>query len=70
MVKCIDRKKDYKVSGSWLEIIAELCGLYNEPYIIYNEITGKTILIPFEAKRDFLIGKLIQRFENMEWEEI
>ena len=82
MIKYLDRDKQYKVSGELLHLILDLSSLYQEPLLIVNGgycEQGSMLrtdkeqiqIIPFQSeKRDYLIGKLVQEFNQMEWEEI
>jgi len=82
MIKSLDMNKQYKVSGELLRLILDLSSLYQEPLLVveggYCEQgsmlrTNKEQIqvIPFQTeKRDFLIGRLVQEFNKMEWEEV
>ena len=82
MIKSLDMNKQYKVSGELLHLILDLSSLYQEPLLIveggYCE-QGSMLrtdkeqiqIIPFQAeKRDYLIGRLVQEFNQMKWEEV
>ena len=82
MIKSLDMNKQYKVSGELLHLIMDLSSLYQEPLLVveggYCE-QGSMLrtdkeqiqIIPFQTeKRDYLIGRLVQEFNQMKWEEV
>jgi len=82
MIKSLDMNKQYKVSGELLHLILDLSSLYQEPLLVveggYCE-QGSMLrtdkeqiqIIPFQTeKRDYLIGRLVQEFNQMKWEEV
>lgn len=75
-IKFLNPNEKYKVSGKLLHLILDLSSLYQEPLLIvegnYCEQGSmlrtdkeKIQTIPFQKeKRDFLIGRLVQEFQQ------
>lgn len=75
-IKLLDPNEKYKVSGELLHLILDLSSLYQEPLLVveggYCEQGSmlrtdkeKIQIIPFQKeKRDFLIGRLVQEFQQ------
>lgn len=74
MSKKLDTQKQYMVSGILLKLIFDIASLYDEPNTnVVQKLNGEVEyhITPFpNEKRDYLIGRLVQEFENMEWEEV
>lgn len=65
MARFIDEKKQYKVSGRLLYLLFCLRELYNLPIMVNDEMQ------PFpEAHILCNIGRIIEEFDRMEWEEV
>lgn len=65
MTKIIDENKNYKVSGRLLYLLFCLKQIYDLPIMINDKIQ------PFpEAYILCNIGRMIEEFDRMEWEEI
>lgn len=81
-IKYLNPNEKYKVSGKLLHLILDLSNLYREPLLVvkggYCE-QGSMLrtdkeqiqIIPFQTeKRDYLIGRLVQEFQQWLEQEI
>ena len=75
-IKLLNPNEKYKVSGKLLHLILDLSSLYREPLLVvkggYCEQDSmlrtdkeQIQIIPFQnEKRDYLIGRLVQEFQQ------
>ena len=75
-IKLLNPNEKYKVSGKLLHLILDLSSLYQEPLLavkggyceqgsMLRTDKEKIQIIPFQTeKRDYLIGRLVQEFQQ------